>query len=33
MAMTAVTRNEMREKFLPELKRIARQISQAPLPD
>ena len=26
------TRNEMREKFLPELKRIAQRISQAPQP-
>jgi IclR family transcriptional regulator, pca regulon regulatory protein len=27
---TRTTRNEMREKFLPELRRIAQRISQAP---
>jgi IclR family transcriptional regulator, pca regulon regulatory protein len=27
---TRTTRNELREKYLPELKRIARRISQAP---
>jgi IclR family transcriptional regulator, pca regulon regulatory protein len=29
---TRTTRNEMREKFLPELRRIAQRISQAPPP-
>jgi IclR family pca regulon transcriptional regulator len=29
---TRTTRNELREKYLPELKRIARRISQAPSP-
>ena len=29
---TRTTRNEMREKFLPELRRIAQRISQAPQP-
>ena len=29
---TRTTRNEMREKFLPELKRIAQRISQVPQP-
>jgi IclR family pca regulon transcriptional regulator len=30
---TRTTRNEMREKFLPELKAIAQRISQAPRPE
>jgi IclR family pca regulon transcriptional regulator len=29
---TRTTRNEMREKFLPELRAIAKRISQAPQP-
>jgi IclR family transcriptional regulator, pca regulon regulatory protein len=29
---TRTTRNEMREKFLPELRRIALRISEAPAP-